>query len=313
MKQDLHLANYEFDHLPETKPFRQQPPAMRVGAPGKQGYLRMVFECDKKGKSILRQLERKAPLIVQQELYFDEEITDMPCVYILSSGGPNVDGDRFYQEITLKNNTQAHISTGAATKIAEMKYNYSGLKQCFNLAENAYLEYLPEPIIPCRHSRFASQTDIIIHPSASFLYSEIYTCGRKYYKNGESFHYDLLSVCTNVRNTDNTPLFREKFIITPSSFPIRNIGLMHRYDVFANVILLCPPENASIIYQQIEPHIDHDNNIATGITYLPNNAGLMFKVLTTDVSTAKRYVRTFSSRARLAIKGKPLPQEFPWR
>ena len=29
----------------------------------------------------------RLPLIVQQELYFDEGMPEMPCVYILSSGG----------------------------------------------------------------------------------------------------------------------------------------------------------------------------------------------------------------------------------
>lgn len=51
----------------------------------------------------------------------------MPCVYILSSGGPNIDGDRYTQNITVGKGAMAFVSTGAATKLAEMKDNYSGL------------------------------------------------------------------------------------------------------------------------------------------------------------------------------------------
>ena len=91
-----------FDTAREMNRYLREPEAMYVGAPGKHGYLRMGFELDKTGKSIMRDLERRAPLIVQQELYFDEAMPEMPCVYILSSGGPNVDGDRYRQDITVK-------------------------------------------------------------------------------------------------------------------------------------------------------------------------------------------------------------------
>mgnify|MGYP000029821176 CR=1 FL=1 len=143
----------------ELKPYLEPTKAMRLGAPGKFGSLDLVFELDKDKKSVMRHWDRRAPLIVQQELYFDEGMPEMPCVYILSSGGPNVDGDRYENRFTVRKDAYACISTGAATKIAEMVYNFSGLKQCFVLEENAYLEYMPEATIPCRHSRYITDTD----------------------------------------------------------------------------------------------------------------------------------------------------------
>ena len=101
----------DFSKRKEMEPYLQEPKAMRVGVPGKTGYLYMGFELDDSGKSLMRELERRVPLIVQQELYFDEEMPEMPCVYILSSGGPNVDGDRYEQHIVLKKNSFAFVST----------------------------------------------------------------------------------------------------------------------------------------------------------------------------------------------------------
>ena len=71
----------------ELKPYLEPTKAMRLGAPGKFGSLDLVFELDKDKKSVMRHWDRRAPLIVQQELYFDEGMPEMPCVYILSSGG----------------------------------------------------------------------------------------------------------------------------------------------------------------------------------------------------------------------------------
>ncbi len=303
----------EFNKCRELKPYLAETKAMRLGAPGKFGMLDLIFELDDQKKSIMRHWDRRAPLIVQQELYFDEGMPEMPCVYILSAGGPNVDGDRYENRFTVRKNAYAFISTGAATKIAEMIYNFSALKQIFVLEENAYLEYIPEATIPCRNSRYITDTAITIAPSATLFYSEIYTGGRKYYNEGELFVYDLLSVCTQAHRPDGTPLFREKLVASPKEKNVRDIGVMHNYDVFANVIVLTPEKDAEAIYNQTQAFIDRDQELAVGISHLPNQAGLIFKVLGKETQPVKRIIREFGSVVRMQVKGKPLPEEFVWR
>lgn len=303
----------DFSHAREMQPYLREPEAMYVGAPGKHGYLRLGFELDPSGKSILRDLDRRVPLIAQSELYFDEEMPEMPCLYILSSGGPNVDGDRYRQDITVRRNAFAWISTGAATKLAEMRYNYSGMVQNIVLEEGAYLEYMPEPVYPCRHTRFISDTRLCIDPTATVFYSEIYMGGRKYYKEGELFQYDILSVCSHGERPDGSPLFREKFVIDPRVVPVRQLGVMGKFDVFANVIVMTPPEHADRIYEATSAFIDRKNSLAAGITHLPNGAGLLFKVLGMEPGPVKKIVRDFCSVVRMEVKGKPVPAEFPWR
>ena len=310
---DTGVPPVDFSHCSEMAPYLDTPLAMYVGAPGKHGYLRLGFEIDPRGKSILRDLDRRAPLIVQQALYFDKGMPEMPCVYILSSGGPNVEGDRYQQDITMNKGAYAWISTGAATKLAEMTHNYSGLVQHITLKEDSYLEFMPEPVYPCRHTRFISDTTITIDPTASLFYSEIFMGGRKYYKEGELFEFDILSVCSHAERPDGTPLFREKFIIDPKETNPRQLGIMGQYDVFSNVIVLAPKDKADEIYAQTNPFIDRENRVACGITHLPNDAGLLFKVLGMEPGPVKKIVRDFLATFRKVVKGKELPEEFPWR
>ena len=86
-----------------------------------------------------------------------------------------------------------------------------------------------------------------------------------------------------------------------------------RDDVFANVVVVTPPESADIIYKSTEPFINSDKHLAAGITHLPNGAGLLYKVLGTEPGPVKALVREFASKVRQAVKCKPLPKEFPWR
>lgn len=307
------IAAVSFDAAPEMSSYLTPPRGMYIGAPGKHGYLSLGFELDAGGKSILRELDRRAPLIVQQALYFDEELPEMPCVYILSSGGPNIDGDRYTQKIRVCKNAMAYVSTGAATKLAEMKDNYVGMSQMITVEDGGYLEYLPEPIIPCRHARFISDTRIVIHPSATLVYAETYLCGRKFYKDGERFCYDILSISMQGERFDGRLLFREKFVIEPFKTNLQSIGVMNGNDVFANVIVLTPEEQAQIIYEKTEAYIKRDIKLSAGITQLPNHAGLLFKVIGRETKRVKAEVRKFCSTVREVIKGVPLPAEFPWR
>lgn len=310
---DPNIPEVDFSGSREMAPYLSPPRGMYVGAPGKHGYLHLGFEIDTRGKSILRDLRRRAPLIVQQALYFDSELPGMPCVYILSSGGPNVDGDRYQQDISLKEGAYAWVSTGAATKLAVMESNYSGMRQNIKLDRDAYLEFMPEPVIPCRHTRFICDTRIEIDSTATLFYSEIYMGGRKYYADGEMFDYDILSVTCQAARPDGERLFREKFIIRPGENSPRILGVMGEFDVFANVIVLTPPEIQDKIYQSTDPFIDHERHLAAGITRLPNGAGLLYKVLGMETGPVKALVREFCSTVRMAVKGKPVPREFPWR
>lgn len=137
--------------------------------------------------------------------------------------------------------------------------------------------------------------------------------GRKYYKEGEMFAYDVLSVCTHGERPDGGQLFREKFVICPEKQSPRALGVMGGYDVFANVIVMTPKPHADAIYSRTEAFIDRKRRLAAGITHLPNDAGLLFKVLGMEPGPVKRLVREFCSIVRREVKGRPVPEEFPWR
>ncbi|MBQ1253782.1 MAG: urease accessory protein UreD [Alistipes sp.] len=276
---------------------------------GKRGELRMGFELDGNGRSILRDLYRKAPLIVQQALYFDEQMPNLPCVYILSSGGPVVEGDSFEQHITLRRNSSAHISTGAATKVAQMRGGEARLRQRIELHEGAYLEYLPEAVIPCRRACYEVDTEIVAHHSAVLFYSEIYMSGRRY--SGERFCYWRLALHTRVERADGEVVYVDNMQIEPQSEELNLKGVMHDYEVFASVLILAPRNVVLALREQLQPFMRKD--MALGVNLLPFDAGLGCRILAMERASAKSEIRRICSLLRQKVKGVALPEEFPWR
>ncbi len=300
--------NHDYLDWSELDAYRREPPAAPSGSRGKQGCVRLGFECNDKGRSLLRRWERRAPLIVQQALYFDREMPEMPCVYILSSGGPQVDGDRYEQQIELGPKAMAHIASGAATKIASMHHNFAAMHQRISLSEEAYLEYLPEPVIPCRRSRYLSITELEVAPSATLFWSEIYLPGRIHHQ-GECFAYDVLSLSTQLRNSEDRILFAEKSLLRPTQTPLFGLGGMHHYLIFANILIASP--FAETFSQRIVPFRNAD--LALGVARIPNGEGVVCRILGMRTESVKQCVRRLCSELRRLVKGHPLPEEFPWR
>ena len=297
---------------PELAPYQDEPKQLPSGSFGKVGSLRLRFDA-RGDRSILGFMDRRAPLLVQRALYCDEGMPGLPVVYIISNSGGILQGDRYAVEIVVGPEACGHVTTQAATKIHEMDANFASQLQEITLEDGAYLEYLPEPVIPFRRSRFLTRTRIRIEPTATLLYSEILLAGRKYHGDGERFQFDLFSSTVIATRPDGKELFVEKFLLEPARYPIDRPGVMGEFDVFGNVILLTPPEHAAAIFDRVPATWDSGALLAAGASRLPNQAGLVFKVLGVETGAVRAKIREFWSIVRPRVAGRPVPPEFSWR
>ena len=306
------LAEAPGASAPELASFQDEPEQMASGAVGKSGYLKLGFE--RRGpRTILATLDQRVPYLVQRALYYDDALPDMPHVFVITTSGCVLQGDRFALEIYVAQGARAHVTTQAATKIHSMDRNYAASTQGIRVDDGAYLELLPEPTIPHRRSRFIADTRITIGAEGTLLYSEITLCGRKHHRADERFGFDVFSATIAAKRPDGRELLVEKYVIEPNRVRMDQAGRMHRYDVFANVMLLTPPAHAKAIRAGIGAGIERDAGLAWGASRLPNDAGLALKVLGMETEPVKAKVREFWSLARRTILGVGAPREFLWR
>ena len=296
----------------ELAAFQDEPPQMRSGAVGKTGFLHLGFE--RRGRrTILADLDYRIPYRAQRALYCDEAMPDLAHVFLITTTGCLLQGDRMALDIALQRGARAHVTTQSATKIHSMDANYAAQTQTIMLADGAYLEFLPDPIIPHRRARFVSDTRIKVAPSATLLYAEIIQPGRKHHHPEECFGAAVVSMALDVARPDGSTLFAEKLLIEPQRYAMRQTGVMGPFDVFGNALLCTPKETADRIWQRIGADVDLANGVAFGACRLPNDAGLLFKVLGRETAPVKAKVREFWSVVREEVTGACLPPPFLWR
>jgi urease accessory protein len=175
------------------------------------------------------------------------------------------------------------------------------------LDDGAYLEFLPDPLIPHRNARYASDTRITIAKSASLLYSEIVQPGRKHHHPDECFGATVLSLSTAAARPGGGNLFTEKLLIEPSRNPLRQTGVMDSFDVFGNVILCTPPDIAERIHERVDADVELVDGVACGSCRLPNDAGLIYKVLGRETAQVKAKARVQGGAPRDHRRGNSPP------
>jgi urease accessory protein len=285
---------------------------MESGTVGKNGFLRLGFA--RRGrKTAMVDVERRVPFLVQRALYWDQGLPDMACVYLITTSGGILQGDRYSLEIDVGEDARAHLTTQGATKIQSMDTNYAAQAQTIRLHANAYLELLPEPVIPFRRSRFITDTRVERDPSATLLYSEILVPGRRYHHPDECFGFDVFSSRIRAFDPAGRETFCEKYLIEPQKRSIRQVGVMGSFDIYANVLLLTPRAQADAVQAQVGVGFSVEEALAFGASRLPNDAGLVFKVLGNELKAVKEKIREFWTTARSVVTGAVVPPPFLWR
>jgi urease accessory protein len=307
---DPGLKLHDLSALAELAAYQDQPPQMAAGAPGKVGYLRLGFE-RRDGRSVLADLERVAPLIVQQALYWDEAMPELPICMVTSLGGGTLQGDRLTIVVNVGADACGHVTTQGANRVHAMDANHALQVQELAVGERAYLEYLPEVTIPYGGARFACRTRIAVAATATAIVAESVMAGRKHH--GERFTYDVLSLSTEAMRPDGTPLFTEKILVEPARLTPDLPGVMEHFDVFGNLLILTPPEVADRIARRCPPAFDLEEGIASGLSRLPSAAGLIFRVVGRESHQVRARMRECWKVVREEAVGRTLHAEFAWR
>lgn len=309
----LHERLAKIDDARELTGFRTQPAQMRAAGPGKIGELRLGFSM-RGGRSVLHDLYRVAPLLVQQALYWDEAMPELPICSIISVGGGILQGDRYRLQINVEDGACAQVTSQGANRIHQMDANYASQHLEVKLGAGTYLEYVPDFTIPYRDLRFINETEIVIEESATMLYSEMMMSGRKHHHSSERFGFDLLSMKVTARRPDGRRLFTDKVLIEKGNETIDFSAVMGGFDAFANVACLTPPETAARIHQRMDVNFPAERGRSiSGVSMLPNKAGLMFRAVGIESYDVRAEVRRFWQVVREEARGRTLPEEFLWR
>jgi urease accessory protein len=274
--------NLEFyiptDIPPEISAYGSDVKQLGVGNAGKIGGLILGLERDNEvGRTVVKEQYSKIPLYTQRALYLEESLPSMAYMYIISPSGGILQGDRYRMDIALKNNAAAHLTTQGATRVYRMENNYATQMVNIVVDNGCYLEFIPDQIIPYRNSRFYQVVDLKVHVNATMVYSEIIMPGRV--ASGESFEYDICYMKALGRDQNQRLRFIDNAILEPKKNDMKVQGLLGSFDVIGTMYILTHPNYLKRLEDEINSAIQDMSRISGGATVLPNNSGIITRIL----------------------------------
>ncbi len=140
----------------------------------------------------------------------------------MSSSPGILEGDEYNIHIRLDANCSVLLETQAYQRLYKMKLG--AVQQAeIDIGENSFFEYLPHPTVPHAGASFRSCVQLNLHASASMVYGEIYTCGRKLCQ--EEFLFNSIHSDISIR-VNKKLLVKERLIINPSKKSFTGMGLL---------------------------------------------------------------------------------------
>ena len=275
---------------------------LEVGKTGKVGHLKIKLENNSTNdKTMITEQYSQVPLYTQKALYYDESLPKMAHLFIMSPSGGVLQGDRYRMDISLTNKAISHITTQGATRIYKMDSNYATQLININVDKDCYLEFIPDQIIPYKNSRYYQKVLLNVDPSASLIYSEIIVPGRV--AMGELFSYNVCYLRTLGNDTKHTTKFVDNCILDPKNQKLNSLGIFGNHTVVASVYILAPKKFVNILNQKINIMLKNNAEIYGGSSILPDDHGVLIRLLCNSAETAKTEIYNVARIARKELLG----------
>jgi urease accessory protein len=174
-------------------------------------------------------------------------------VHLHNVSGGLLGGDRLELGVRLGPAANVQLTTTGATRIYRPRRDAAATTQSneITLAENSFLEYVPDAIIPYAGVRFEQQTKIHLSQGAGLFWWEILAPGRE--ARGEIFEYESVEMRAEI-SAAGRPIALERIRLEPRYRPLASLARLGPYRYWAT-FYICHVGLAPAAWLAFENHL----------------------------------------------------------
>ena len=187
--------------------------------------LHLSFETNAAGATILRVKQQQPPWRVVRGF---KAASGELLAHVHNVSGGILDTDSLDWRIDVAPGAQAQVTSTGATRVYRSRTPLSIASQraALTVGENAYLEYLPDQLIPFAGSRFDQSMRVDLARGASLILWDRVAPGRE--ASGELFRYESLASAFELM-VEAEPIAIERWTIAPM---LRRVNVLPRLGCF---------------------------------------------------------------------------------
>jgi urease accessory protein len=174
----------------------------------------------------------------------------------------------------------------------------------FEVGAGAYVEYVPDPIIPQAGSRLVQDTVVELQEGAVFVAAETLAPGRR--ARGERFAYERIRLRLEARR-DGRELCVDTMELVPSRRSPDARGVLGGRDYLVSLVVICPERDTARLAGELDAGLAARADLLGAAGELPNGSGAVVRILTASAMDARDALLGVWATARRELLDLPLP------
>jgi urease accessory protein len=246
-------------------------------------------------------------LFVQRALYVDEAVPDLALVQLVNPTAGVLAGDRLEIEVQVEPGARARVATQSAMKVFAMPEGRASQATRLIVEDDAYLEYLPDPVIPFHDARFEQRTTIELAPMGTIIFADVLAPGRV--AMGESLAYAQIDTRLTVQSTTGRILYHEATSLSPRRASLQRRGILGRDNLTAlgTFLAFTDKVRANELVEKLSSVLATSADCQWGISVAPGGGGVVIKALARDTALIQSAYLLAWGIVREAVLGIGLP------
>src|SRR5687768_7224376 len=199
------------------------------------GHLSLSAAVRDHGRTVLAEQAFRAPYHISKP-YWDADARAL-LVQVVNPTAGILAGDRLESEISVQRDAALIVTTPSASRIFQMRDGAAECRQHFSVSPGAWLEVMPEPLVPHRGSRYRQVTTIEVASGGTLLFVDQLMPGRV--AHGEVWSWDRLCLELEVK-LDGKLILRERLDQRGDELRVlAELAGSGPAACFANAVLIC--------------------------------------------------------------------------
>ncbi len=270
--------------------------------------LDLKLRCEPQGQTNIFHQYTTHPLRISKPFRLDKHNLNRIYLYLRNNSPGLLAEDELNLSFYLEQGSQLHLTEQAATKVhpildktAAARVNYQIM-----MGENTSFEFIPEPLILYTDAALIQKTNIQIMPSSNLFWSEIILPGRLARDEYYQFHY--YDNCFQVTSSEGKLLFKDRSYLEGKNNQFSNSSLFTASSILGTAIAVYPKINCNSLQKAINNlKMTNSNKFSVATSILPNNQGILIRVLSGKSEQIKNYFRSVLNLIRSMQSDSALP------
>jgi len=234
----------------------------------------------------------------------DRRIPELLTLYQQSSSGGLYRGDSLTSDLVVESGAAVHITTQASTVVHDCQSSTAQTSVQATVERDAFLAYTPDPLILFPGARIGATTVVRMDSSAVVLLHDFFD---RHDPKAKGEPFDRIVARVEVGTLEGRTLVRDRMCLLGRDIASPQFSPMGQWRISGSLFLLGPaprlPAGQELLAASTAP------GVLAGVCTLPNEAGLVVRLLANDAHVAGQVAaRLFNLAVKSRFGAAPQPR-----